>query len=230
MNDHSVRKVIGPDLDVKRRPPCPTLPYDRSDVSTLLSPAAEKTGTDKRDAILAGALRLIARLGLHNAPMSGVAREAGVAAGTLYLYFPSKEAMINALYLELLDDRERAVAVDPHVSEPREGLRQYWHGLARWHLDHPDASSFLQQCQSSAILTSETREEELRRNVEGFAKFDAAVAAGFIRDLPRPVFYALLAGPIFVLAQLRDSGEIVLSDEVLEMTFDAVCRSVLPPQ
>ena len=59
---------------------------------------------DKREAILAAALRLIARLGLHAAPMSAVAREAGVAAGTLYLYFPSKDAMINALYLELLED------------------------------------------------------------------------------------------------------------------------------
>jgi AcrR family transcriptional regulator len=199
-------------------------------LSTLLTPAPGKTTADKRDAILAGALRLIARLGLHNAPMSGVAREAGVAAGTLYLYFPSKEAMINALYLELLDDRERAVAVDPNVTEPREGLRQYWHGLARWHLDHPEASSFLQQCQSSAILTPDTREVELRRNAEGFAKFDMAVAQGLIRDLPRPVFYALLVGPIVVLAQLRETGELVVDDEVLGVTFEAVCRSVLPPQ
>src|SRR5690242_12712168 len=67
---------------------------------------------DKREAILAAALRLIARLGLHAAPMSAVAREAGVAAGTLYLYFPSKEAMINALYLEVLADRDRSMAAD----------------------------------------------------------------------------------------------------------------------
>jgi len=185
---------------------------------------------EKRDAILAGALRLIARLGLHNAPMAGVAREAGVAAGTLYLYFPSKEAMINALYLELLEDRERAVQIDPQVDEPREGLRQYWHRLARWHLDRPDASSFLHQCQSSAILTQETRDEEYRRNLEGFAKFDLAVAQGQLRDLPRPVFYALLVGPIFVLAQLRETGELEVSDDVLRVTFDAVCRSVLPAQ
>ena len=67
---------------------------------------------DKREAILAAALRLIARLGLHATPMSAVAREAGVAAGTLYLYFPSKEAMINALYLEVLEDRDRSMAAD----------------------------------------------------------------------------------------------------------------------
>ena len=199
-------------------------------MSTLLPPAPPRPPADKRDAILAGAMRLIARLGLHNAPMSGVAREAGVAAGTLYLYFPSKEAMLNALYLELLEDRERAVAVDPDVTDPREGLRQYWHGLARWHLDHPDASSFLHQCQSSAILSQETLDEEQRRNTAGFAKFDQAVAHGLIRDLSRPVFYALIVGPIFVLAQLREKGELQIDDDVLRETFDAVCRSVLPAQ
>ena len=45
---------------------------------------------DKREAILAAALRVIARSGLHNTSMDAVAREAGVAAGTLYRYFPSK--------------------------------------------------------------------------------------------------------------------------------------------
>ena len=43
--------------------------------------AAAKPNLEKRDAILAAALRLIARFGLHNTPMSAVAREAGVAVG-----------------------------------------------------------------------------------------------------------------------------------------------------
>src|SRR6476661_2644445 len=113
---------------------------------------------DKREAILAAALRLIARLGLHATPMSAVAKQAGVAAGTLYLYFPSKEAMINALYLEVLADRDRSMAADAEGARRdgaigRAGLWAFWHGLARWHLDHPDGSNFLLQCKSSGILT-----------------------------------------------------------------------------
>src|SRR4051812_25796148 len=79
---------------------------------TATAPA--RAGSDKRGTILAAALHLIARSGLHNTPMSAVAREAGVAAGTLYLYFASKEAMINALYLELLEDRTRAIVGATH--------------------------------------------------------------------------------------------------------------------
>jgi TetR/AcrR family transcriptional regulator, repressor of fatR-cypB operon len=188
--------------------------------------------SDKRRAILAAALRIIARTGLHDAPISAVAREAGVAAGTLYLYFPSKEAMINALYLEVLADRDRAIAIEPEsmptIGDARDGFWRFWNALALWHLEHPDESSLLHQCQSSAILTAETRETELRRNAVGFAQFEDAVATGTLRQMSRQVFWALCAGPIFVLAQMRDSGELVITDDVLRSTFEGVCRSVLP--
>ena len=185
---------------------------------------------DKREAILAAALRLVARLGLHNTPMSAVAREAGVAAGTLYLYFPSKEAMINALYLELLEDRARSMR--PSAAEgsasPRDGLWAFWHGLARWHLDRPDASNVVQQCKASGILTEETRDIERREHAQGMASFEQAVAAGQLRAMSLQEFWALAVGPITQLAQMSDTGELEITDEVLRTTFDGVCRSVLP--
>lgn len=201
-------------------------------MTTAILPTAP--ASDKRSAILSAAVKLIARTGLHNTPISAVAREAGVAAGTLYLYFASKEAMINALYLEILEERRRTqseaqrLAVSP--ANARDGFWSYWHSLAVWHLDHPDESKLLHQCQASAILTTETREAELRMNAEGFAQFDEAVASGAIRAMSRQLFWALMAGPIFVLMQMRDSGELVITEQVLQATFDGVCRSVLPAE
>src|SRR6476661_8768456 len=88
--------------------------------------AAPRPGADKRAALLAAALRRIARTGLHDTPTAAVAREAGVAVGTLYLYFPSKEALINALYLQLVEEQLRAAAgdaaddaADDAATEPR---------------------------------------------------------------------------------------------------------------
>ena len=203
-----------------------------TDAAVALAPPA-RPGSDKREAILAAALRIIARLGLHAAPMSAVAREAGVAAGTLYLYFPSKEAMINALYVELLEDRDRSMrsesAAPANASRTgAEGLWSFWHGLARWHLDRPEASNFLQQCKASAILTEETRETERRRHAEGLVSFEGAVAAGQLRDMSIHVFWALAVGPITQLAQMCDARELEVTDDVLRATFDGVCRSVLP--
>ena len=201
--------------------------------AAVAAPLPPRAGSDKREAILAAALRLVARLGLHNAPMSAVAREAGVAAGTLYLYFPSKEAMLNALYLHLLEDRDRSMRPDAAApadttASPRDGLWSFWHGLARWHLDHPEASNFLQQCKSSGILTEETREAERRKHAAGLVSFEQAVAARHLREMSLQVFWALAVGPITQLTQMADAGEIEVTDDVLQASFDGVCRSVLP--
>src|SRR5579872_2357518 len=62
--------------------------------------AAATNGNNKRERILAAGLRLFANQTYQAVTMDRVAETAGVAKGTLYLYFPSKEA----LYLGILSD------------------------------------------------------------------------------------------------------------------------------
>jgi hypothetical protein len=138
--------------------------------------------------------------------------------------------MINALYLELLEERGRATDVDASVVEaggPHQGFRLFWHRLARWHLDHPEKANLIHQCQASSILTEETRAIEQRMHAEGLVNFDDAVARGTFRRISVQVFWALTAGPIFVLAQMRDTGEVEITDALLDATFEGVQRSVL---
>ncbi len=53
---------------------------------------------EKRIRILDAALKVFATRGFYNAKVSEVAREAGVADGTIYLYFESKDALLIALF------------------------------------------------------------------------------------------------------------------------------------
>src|SRR5215831_12821737 len=50
----------------------------------------------RRSQILEAALRVFVREGFQNAPVEAIAREAGLAKGTIYLYFPTKEAVLQA--------------------------------------------------------------------------------------------------------------------------------------
>ena len=195
--------------------------------------AAPKPNVEKRDAILAAALRLIAHFGLHNTPMSAVAREAGVAVGTVYLYFPSKEAMINALYLHVLEDRNRALDRGAQViarspGDQRAALWETWHALARWHLENEEGSNLIAQCRASGILSDETRDFEQRMDARGLVMYDAAVAHGHLRKMSRYGFWALLVGPVYALVQMRDARETEITDEILRETFEGVCRALLP--
>ncbi len=55
---------------------------------------------DSRRAILDAAVSVFARQGFHACRVSDIADEAGVAYGLLYHYFPSKDEVLNTLFLE----------------------------------------------------------------------------------------------------------------------------------
>jgi TetR/AcrR family fatty acid metabolism transcriptional regulator len=63
-------------------------------------PAArrQRGGGDKRERILDAAVRVFARKGFYATRVSEVARAAGVADGTIYLYFKSKDALLVSLF------------------------------------------------------------------------------------------------------------------------------------
>ncbi len=69
--------------------------------------------------ILEAAVRAFARQGYHNCPMSAVAREAGVADGTLYLYFKGKEELLVSAFRHVMQgvlanlDRQLEGLTDP---------------------------------------------------------------------------------------------------------------------
>jgi AcrR family transcriptional regulator len=56
-----------------------------------------ETLAKRRDQILDAAERCFARNGFHSTSMQMICREAGVSAGALYIYFPSKEALIAGI-------------------------------------------------------------------------------------------------------------------------------------
>jgi TetR/AcrR family fatty acid metabolism transcriptional regulator len=67
------------------------------------------TDQDKHHQIIEAAVRVFARNGYYNSRVSDIAREAGVASGTIYLYFKTKEAILVTLF------REKMAAWVAHV-------------------------------------------------------------------------------------------------------------------
>src|SRR5690606_27876447 len=61
-------------------------------------PSQRAIVTDKREAILHAALELFVERGFWGTAVPEIAEKAGVGAGTIYRYFESKEALVNALY------------------------------------------------------------------------------------------------------------------------------------
>ena len=114
--------------------------------------AAQTNG--KSEAILRAAIKVFARSGFFNAKVADVAREAGVADGTVYLYFKNKDDILVSIFNYVMDEaldqgRKRL----DEVTDPREKLKRIVHGhLDRLGRDRDLAVVFQVELRSSTKL------------------------------------------------------------------------------
>ncbi len=112
---------------------------------------------EKRSSILEAATRFIVAQGL-SAPTAGIAKEAGVANGSLFTYFDTKTDLFNQLYLELKMEMAAAALKDlPTQVEHREKLLHLWQHWMNWALRYPEKRRALAQLDVSDEITPETR-------------------------------------------------------------------------
>src|SRR5262245_2380546 len=84
-------------------------------------------GGEKADAIMNAALELFIKRGFYGTTVPEIAERAGVGAGTIYRYFDSKEALVNAIYREQKLKFSRFVLDEfPATAPTREQFRQLW--------------------------------------------------------------------------------------------------------
>jgi AcrR family transcriptional regulator len=140
---------------------------------------ARPLSTDKRNAILAASARMVARYGA-GAPTAKIAREAGVAEGTLFTYFPDKDTLLNEVFLELKRDLLRATAPPP--SGPLvDRARHFWKTYVEWGVSSPEKRRALRQLAVSETVT-------LANKLAGrtmFAAIDEVLEAHLSREGPR---------------------------------------------
>src|ERR1700682_6489663 len=123
------------------------------------SSGARPRSEDKRNAILGGATRLFAERGLAAAPTSEISERAGVAEGTLFTYFKTKDDLINALYREIKLGLADAMMSDfPRKKNVRTRLRHVWDRYVDWGIANPNRRKVLAQLQVSEVLTKESRD------------------------------------------------------------------------
>jgi len=94
-------------------------------------PAPKAAAADKRAAILEAATAVFAERGFFGAQVADIARSAGIAAGTVYLYFRSKDEILTSIFDRTMKDAiAEARAALAEVKDPNERLRR----IARLHL------------------------------------------------------------------------------------------------
>jgi AcrR family transcriptional regulator len=165
---------------------------------------------------------LVARHGFHGASMSAVAREAGVATGTAYVHYDSKDALVLATYIEIKRNLGvAACAAIDDAAHPAERFRQMWFALHSYLAAEPDQARFLVQVDGSPYAA---RAHELTMTSDDPVMVEATRPdmVECLAPLPFAVLYDLGIGPAVRLAA---SGT-VLDDATLAAVAAGSWRAV----
>lgn len=185
---------------------------------------------DKRDRILAAALGLLASKGFHGFSMKHLAACAGVAAGTLYLYFKDREDLIRQLHTEIIAQLAEYLFTEHDASLPLElQYRMICQKFWRFSLENPEITL-------SKVQFDHLPPEVLRLQRQGAREafrplvqlFEQGRAAGLTKDLPDEVLVNLAIEPYGMLARKQILGLIDISDwdleKIIDASWDAIAR------
>lgn len=106
----------------------------------------------KRKAILDAAVELFADRGIAHAPTSAISSKAGVAEGTLFTYFKTKDELLNELYREMRKEIDLEMGDFPFTADVRARLRFVWDRFLDMAERHPKRLKVQQQLRSSGRL------------------------------------------------------------------------------
>lgn len=183
---------------------------------------------DKRTAILEAALKLFTERGFHGTSTAQISKDAGVATGTLFNYFPTKEYLINSLYFDVKGDLSYAMGKDIEAESTfQDKLRKIWVNLIRWGVDNQDEFLFVGQFCSSPYITKFTHDEVMKEYVFLHKLVDEGIREGEIRDFSAELTIAMFyQSSRTVVNFILDSDSSLDENKVLEDGFQIILRGL----
>ncbi len=182
---------------------------------------------DRAAAVRAALRSLVARNGFHGASMSAVAREAGVATGTAYTHYASKDELVLAAYAEAKSELALAASadIDPEISAEQR-FRAAWLSCYRYLEADPEHARFLLQVEHSPYRNDAHAAALAIENNLLVAQATMPDVAARLLPLPLDVLYDLAFGPAIRLA----AGSVDLTEAQLDDIADGCWRAVCRPE
>jgi AcrR family transcriptional regulator len=181
--------------------------------------------SDKRSNVMQAALELIAEQGFHGAPMAEIAEKAGVATGTIYRYFESRDVLITELHREL-EDEIMAVLQGGYPSErpPRERFLYLIRELLRYFITNPLHFRYMEQYFNSPYGISMHRDRLLGKSGNHDILMDIfklGIEQQVLKEFPKAVLFSLAFGPLIFLMRDHILGFVFLDDALINRTTEA---------
>ena len=177
---------------------------------------------DKRERLLVAALRLFAAHGIQDTSTAEIAKEAGVASGTLFLYFPTKQHLVNELVI--LVSKQEAEHIN-HLLNPSLSVRDtffaIWDGSIRWLLENPEVFQYSLHVRHSGLVSEAATLESGKYFGFYYETIQRGLQEGIIKTYPIDLIGGFLYQDIVaVMNHMRTQPDQSKLTESIQKGFD----------
>lgn len=181
----------------------------------------------KKEKIMQSAIRLFCSLGFQNTSTTKITKDAGVGTGTLFLYFKSKDELVNQLYLEIKKEMQvyHQIFSRPSLSF-KEQLNAFWVNVVQWGLDNPDKFKFMMQFKNSPYISKFTMDEVTEDHQFVQNVMMQAMAEGEIIDQPFDFLMTLFTSQFSSIIQYLTIEKRTNQDHLIQVSFDVLWNGI----
>jgi len=182
----------------------------------------------KKEKVLYTMLRLIAQNGYSGTPMSMVIKKSGVAAGTIYHHFKSKEDILEELYSLLKQRMGHALNQDINpTSSYKENFKKYWTNLYTYFINYPDEFRFLEYCGNSPYITEKVKEKNKVYYLPVIQFLNEGIEKEIIKKIDLELLVAMLYGSVVSVTNLKLNGYKNFNQKIIEAAVEACWKGIV---
>ncbi len=185
---------------------------------------------DKREKILKSVYELTGRQGLASVTISGISKTAGIAAGTLYIYFKNKEEVVQSAYAAVEHKMAQRMYSGFDINAPvRQSLKQIYVNMLNYRLKNYDQSIFIDQYQQSQYIQlnfSKQLAEYEKQNKPLYDLLAKGQQEGIIKPLEAIVLISFFDGAVRSCSTGIIQKLFPLSQKLIDDSFDMVWRGI----
>lgn len=190
--------------------------------------AKRTKSNEKRIALLNATLHLVNNNGFHDAPMSKIAKMAGVSPATIYIYFENKQDLINKLYLENKESFSKAAFKNYLPTLPvKNGFELIWRNIAHFKIQQVEEAAFLAQCDNISTMVDEASRQEGLKNLQPLLDlWERGQKEGIIKNISPYLLYAFTIYPLAFLMTMQKRNDFELTEDKLTEAFESAWNSL----
>ncbi|OKS88684.1 TetR/AcrR family transcriptional regulator [Mucilaginibacter polytrichastri] len=137
----------------------------------------------KKEKVISAAIELVVAKGFNKVSTAGISKIAGVATGTMFHHFNSKDDIIITAYKTVKRSFIAQTTSCQNENNVKEDLQSMWNNLIEWSLNHQDQFRYMQQFINSPYYSKEIMsQDDTWTSLLDWWK--AAIKSGQIKDIP----------------------------------------------